>query len=391
MKTRPVAWAGALVLLLSFILVFFLSEGVSSRPGKADRKGVPEKKKLSLRGFPRAAWRESFPGKIEGLHLARKSGDVLVHTHKRVWYYDSSGKILWKQGEDRGWKYIAGSGVSDDGQRILFQVNLEPKVATNLLELDVYYLDQEGHLLWVKDNPYRYNSSQLSPSGHYILFGDPLEKLLKVHDQNLNPLWQKDLYLWYISFDPKEHFLFDAVEGLLFNLEGRQVWDVGGFSRILSVSDDAEVILTQRFLGRESTQDMYLVARTALKKVVFSGLGGCVSPDGSLLALVGPDGNLKVYRTQEVLTADIKELPPLFQCPFLRPSLLNFSRDNTTLLVFGKENQFQTRLMLVGLSENKVLWKEGLEDTIKPPLVTEDNRLILIKRDPTTIDMLIAY
>ncbi|GEM_PF-1174849 len=391
MKTRPGAWAVALVLFFSFILVFFLSKRVYPGSGRADKKGSLQKGKLSIRGYPRGAWRESFPGKIEGLHLARRSGDVLVHTHKRVWYYDADGKLLWKQGGGRGWSYITGAGVSDDGQRILFQVNLEPKVATTLLDLDIYYLDREGHLLWVKDNPYRYNSSQLSPSGRYIMFGDPLEKLLKVHDQNLNPLWQKDLYLWYISFDPKEHFLFDAVEGLLFNLEGRQVWDVGGLSRILSVSDDAEVILTQRFLGRKSTDEMYLVARTALKKVVFPGLGGCVSPDGSLLALVSPDGLLKVYRTQEVLTANIEELPPLFKCSFLRPHLLKFSRDNESLLIFGKENQFQARLMLVGLSENKVLWKESLDESIKTVFPTEDNRLILIKRDPTTIDMLLAY
>jgi hypothetical protein len=245
--------------------------------------------------------------------------------------------------------------------------------------------------LWTKDNPYRYNMTQLSPTGSYIVFGDPMEKQIKIYDANLNLLWTKELYLWYISFDPKEHFLFDAVEGLLFNLEGRQVWDVGGLSRILSVSDEAEVMLTQKFLGRKGTDEMYLIDRTAIKKVVLQGRGGCVSPDGSMVAIVTPDKKLKIYRTKELLTTSVEELPPIFQCDYFEPKFMNFSRDNMTLLAFGKQSIYQRELILIGLNQNKILWKESLPDTVKEVLTTQNNRYILTKQDPTTIQMYLGY
>ncbi len=386
---RPIrnTWPVFVIVFASFLLVTLFCSHVTPRAKETDLT----RKKLTLKGFPRAIWRESFIDEVRYFHLAFKSGDVLVYTNNYVWLYDSSGKLLWKQGEGRDWKYITGGGISDDGRKIIFQVNLEKKVATNLLDMDMYYLDREGKLIWVKDNPYRYNQSQLSRTGKYILFGDPIEKNVKVYDQNLNHLWERELYLWYISFDPMENFLFDAHGGLLFNMEGRQVWDVGGLARILSVSDNAEVIISQRFLGRKTTSEMYIVGRVALKKVVLNGAGGCVSPDGSLVAVVTDDTKLKVYRTQELFTSSPEQLPPIFQCDFLKADVLNISRDNMTVLVFGKENMYQRTLMLVGLNQNKVLWKESFPDHIKKVYLTENNKYILVKQDPTTIEMFQAY
>lgn len=380
-------------ILISFAACMMITSSMRTQAGqkKGKDRRILESKNLSFKGYPRAMWRESFPQEIKGSCLARKSGDVLIHTYEKVWLFDSSGKLVWKQGDGRGWKYIAGAGISEDGRKAIFQVNLEPKIATNLLELNVYCIDREGTLLWAKNNPYRYNLSQLSPGGNYIIFGDPIEKLIKVHDQGLNLLWQKELYLWYIDFDPKENFLFDAVEGLLFDMKGRQLWDMGGQGRILSVSEDAEVILTQKFLGRESTRDMQLISRTALKKVMLEGFGGCVSSDGSLAAIVNSKGWIQVFRTKEILEGGLEGLPPIFQYEFLSAELMNFSDDNKSLLVFGKETQYKTRLLLAGLSENKVLWMESFEDSVKPPQVTRDNRLILFMRDPNTVEMFAAY
>ena len=43
------------------------------------------------------------------------------------------------------------------------------------------------------------------------------------------------------------------------------------------------------------------------------------------------------------------------------------------------------------MEKKKVLWSEGLQESIKQVLPTEDNRLILIKWDQTTIEMFKGY
>ena len=350
----------------------------------------PDQDQTPHDSWPQVDWRESFPEEIQGFDLARRTGEVVVHSDRHVWYYNAEGKLAWKMGEGKGWQYLGSAGISWDGQRVLFQSNLEPRRHTNLLNLDVYLVDGSGNLEWVKKNPYRYNTSKFSPSGRYILFGDPLEKTTKVYDQNLNLLWQKELYLWYVIFDPAEQFLFDSVTGLLFDLQGRQVWDLGGNNRVLSVSDRAEVVLAARFLGLQPASDLFLISRTALKKVPLQGSAGCVSPDGSLLAYANGDHQIVVYRTPELFSAG-PELKPIFTVGFAKPLLMNLSRDNRSLFVFGQENQFQTVLMLVWLPEQKVRWKEGVQDTVQEVKVTEDNRGIVYQKDKNTLVKLRGY
>jgi len=340
--------------------------------------------------WPKVAWRETFLEEIQGFDLARRSGEVVVHSNHHVWYYNAEGKQAWKMGEGKEWKYIGGAGISWDGQRVLFQTNLEPRRSTNLLNLDVCLADAAGNLEWVKKNPYRYNTTRFSPSGRYILFGDPIEKTTKVHDQNLNLLWQKEIYLWYVVFDPVEHFVFDSLSGLLFDLEGRQVWDLGGNNRILSVSDNAEEVLSARFLGTQPQSALFLVSRTALKKVPLIGNSGAVSPDGSLLAYANGAHQILVYRTAELFSAG-PDLKPIFTVGFEKPMLMNISRDNRSLFVFGQENQMRWVLMLVWLPEQKVLWREGVQDVVRDVKVTEDNRWIVYKREKLSLVKLQGY
>ena len=340
--------------------------------------------------WPKVVWRESVTEEIQSFYLARRAGQVMFHSQERVWYDGAEGKQVWKMGEGRGWKYIGGGGISWDGQRVLFQTNLEPRRHTNLLDLDVYLVDGAGNLVWVKKNPYRYNTSRLSPSGRFILFGDPFEKTTKVYDQNLNLLWEKEIYLWHVMFDPEEHYLFDSVSGLLFDPQGQQVWDMGRNMRVLALSDDAEVLLAGRFLGGPQAQELFLISRTALKKVPMPGLSGSVSPDGSMFAYATPEHQVRVYRTAELFTAG-PELKPLFTLGFAQPLLMNLSRDNRSLFIFGQENQLQWSLILVWIPERKVLWREGVEDVVRDVQVAEDNRFVVFKKDKTTLVKLQSY
>lgn len=364
------------------ILVLLLAAGGAGSEENPDR---------APRGnWPQVVWRESIPAEIQAFCLARRTGEVLFHSLEQVWYLSAEGRQVWKMGEGRGWKYIGGAGLSWDGQRALFQTNLEPRRHTNLLELEVHLVDGAGQVLWVKKNPYRYNTSVLSPSGRLLLFGDPFEKSVKVYDQNLSLLWEKDIYLWHVRFDPEERYLFDSVSGLLFDLTGRQVWDMGRNMRVLSVSRDAEVLLTARFLGGPNAPELFLMSRTALKKMPLPGRDGAVSPDGSLFAYAAPESQVRVYRTAEFLAAGT-EVKPLLSLDFGQPVLMNLSRDNRSLFIFGRENQFQWSLMLVWIPTGKVLWREGVEEVVREVQVTEDNRFVVFKKDRSTLVKLQAY
>jgi len=352
----------------------------------------PDLDKTPRGKWPKVVQRETYLEEIQGFDLARRTGELVVNSLERVWYYNTEGKQVWKMGDGKEWKYVGNLGISWDGQRVLFQTNLQPRHGTNQLDLDVHLVDAQGELQWVKKNPYRYNTSKFSPSGRFVLFGDPMEKTTKVYDQNLNLLWQKEIYAWYVVFDPAEEFLFDSVSGLLFDLEGHQVWDMGGNNRVLSVSDRAEVVLGARFLGLQPAADLFLIGRTALKKVPLKGRGGCVSPDGSLLAYVNAEGKVVVYRTQELFSAG-PELKPIFSLGFDQPLLMNLSRDNRSLFVFGQENQTlqQWGMMLVWLPDQKVLWKENVQDVVRDVKVSEDNRWIAYKREKMSLVKMQGY
>lgn len=377
-KKRQTGWRIGLLVLAAALLW-------------AGRK-EPDLDKAPRGNWPKTVQRETYTEEIQGFDLARRTGELAVNSNQHVWYYNAEGKQVWKMGEGRGWQYVGNLGISWDGQRVLFQTNLQPRQATNLLDLDVHLVDAGGNLQWVKKNPYRYNTSKFSPSGRYVLFGDPIEKATKVHDQDLNLLWQKEIYLWFVVFDPAEQFLFDSVSGLLFDFEGRQVWDMGGNTRVMSVSDRAEVVLAGRFLGLQPTSELYLVSRTALKKVPLKGGVGCVSPDGSLLAYANAERKVVVYRTQELFSAG-PELKPIFSLNFDRPLLMNLSRDNRSLFIFGQVSQAQMKwaLMLVWLPEQKVLWEQGVEDVVQDVKVSEDNRWIAYKREKMSLVKLRGY
>jgi hypothetical protein len=158
----------------------------------------------------------------------------------------------------------------------------------------------------------------------------------------------------------------------------------------LSVSDNAEEVLSARFLGTQPQSALFLVSRTALKKVPLIGNSGAVSPDGSLIAYANGAHQILVYRTAELFSAG-PELKPIFTVGFEKPMLMNISRDNRSLFVFGQENQMRWVLMLVWLPEQKVLWREGVQDVVRDVKVTEDNRWIVYKREKLSLVKLQGY
>jgi len=240
-------------------------------------------------------------------------------------------------------------------------------------------------VVWQKPNPYRYQNAMLSPSGNYILVGELMHHGVKCFDGNLNPLWTRDIQYWYITFDPLEHYIFDGEVGALYTVAGEPVWNMGAYTRILSVSDNADYVMTQYFRTAEAAQRIFLIGRTALKKIELQGTGGCVSPDGLLTAYVGEDKKLKVYRTLELLQGGGQGLPPLFTDDFIRPYVIQISRDNRSLFVMGLKSGLRSVITLVDLEKMKTAWERPVEGSVRVALPTEDNRWVLLKADERTL------
>jgi hypothetical protein len=143
--------------------------------------------------------------------------------------------------------------------------------------------------------------------------------------------------------------------------------------------------MTQYFRTAEAAQRIFLIGRTALKKIELQGTGGCVSPDGLLTAYVGEDKKLKVYRTLELLQGGGQGLPPLFTDDFIRPYVIQISRDNRSLFVMGLKSGLRSVITLVDLEKMKTAWERPVEGSVRVALPTEDNRWVLLKADERTL------
>ncbi len=369
-------------LAVGLIVIALLAAGSSQGRKKWGKANVGSPERSS-----RSVWVQTFPEKVKHAYLATQTGEVLVHSLNHVWLVGSNGVVSWTQGNGQGWNYICGAGIAADGSRSLFQTDTQPKQATNLLNLTVHYLDREGEVIWSNPNPYKYNSSQLSPSGKYIFFGDAFEKGARMFDEQFNLVWEKDLYLWYLIFDPLENYTYDAVDGLLFNMQGRQVFDFGARgNKIYGISDNAEVILVKQFLGPKRSE-MFLMSKKMLKRVDFMGLGGGVSPDGSLIAVVTEKKKLKVFDTLQVLEAGNLDVEPLIQTGLARTQIMNFSRDNQTLFIKG-DNMAGQLLMMIDLENKQILWKAPPPSGTTKVVPMQDNKNIMVLTDSSTVMML---
>lgn len=373
-------------MFLAALTIALSAVPAGSAPG-ADEEEAP---KITSPGkklvFPALIWTYGFPEEVVGAALAGKTGQLAAATSHKVYYFEPGRPdAVWDAGQGVQWKHIDDVGISWNGDRVLFQTDIKQKKSTEAMNLTIHLLDGQGNQLWEKLNPYRYEDAMLSPSGKYIIIGEALHTRTKVFDDNLNLLWEREMQFWYLAFDPLERYLFDGEGGILYNIAGEQVWDFGRYTLILSVSDNAEFVMTKYYRTVKSSQRMFLMGRLALKKIEFAGTGGCISPDGTYTAFVSADKKLVVYRTRELLSSGAESLPPLFQTGYLKPTVMHISRDNRSLFVLGEENQLITTMMLVDLTRMKVAWKKSMAESIRVALPTEDNREVVVQAGPITL------
>jgi hypothetical protein len=343
-----------------------------------------DQERLSLTGFPRETWSRTFSAEVKEAAIAVHTGEVVACTESMVYYFRDRAQPAWTAGEGQDWKHVADLGIGWDGRRVLFQTDRKPRLSTEGMTLTVHFFDGEGKESWQKPNPYRYESCLLSPSGRYLAFGEEMAPGLKLYDENLNPLWQKPIKFWHLRFDPTEKYLFDGEGGILYTLEGAQVWDAGPYARVLSVSDEANYLMTQYFRTVSSGQSIFLLGRREFKKIELRGAGGCVSPDGLLSAYVTIAGRLEVYKTAELLAAGA-QAKPLFTAAFKKPWMMQIGRDNRTLLTLGAESDNRSVLMLADLVAMKIGWKKTVDPAVRLARPTENNDQVAVRTDPRTL------
>jgi hypothetical protein len=365
------------LLALTFVLVVgTFSESAYSEQGK-DKDGP--KKGL--------VFKESWKEDLKGVYLATSTGDVLVHTEQWVRFYDVNGKLVWKKDD---LNFVTGGGVSREGDLIIYQSSPVPKTGQlTTLDLTVHILNHQGDEVLSKPNPYRYFNTLLSPKGTYIVFGEATAKKIYVYDKNLNPLWERETYLWYIGFDPDERFLFDSVSGMLLNTDGRRVWELPAGQKFLGISSGAEVVLSQPFLTIGSGRNkLYLTNRVSLEQVILDGYCAGVSYDGSLIAYQGLDRKVLVYRTRELFEKEKGrgEANPVWSLDINLAKLLQFSRDAQSLFIYGETSQKYGKAIFIDLNSGKKLWDKEWFSPLLKYVLSEDNRFFLAQTDSRSIE-----
>jgi hypothetical protein len=369
-------------LILAVVSISLISKDASSQFKKKKDPVSSPTKKLA---YPLPVWSKVFTSEIIGVDIAERTGAVVVSSSNKIYYFQDSAKPLWTAGKKTGWKHIQDLDISSDGSKIFFQTDIKQKKQTESKSLTVHILDQEGNELIAAPNPYRYQNAIFSPRGSYLIFGELMHRGVKLHDHNMNLIWEKPLEFWYLAFDPGEKYIFDGKDGKLYSASGEQVWEFGPYTKILSVSDDAEIVMTQYYLLMKETQKMFLMGRLQLRKIELMGNGGAVSPDGTMCAYVDPDRNLVVYRTKELLSAGSAQIPPLFKTKFGKPISVNISRDNRTLFVMGKESEYKSQMMLVDLEKMKISWRKKVPQTMKTAIPTENNKFVIAEHQNNMI------
>jgi hypothetical protein len=229
----------------------------------------------------------------------------------------------------------------------------------------------------------------LSPKGTYIVFGEATAKKIYVYDKNLNPLWERETYLWYIGFDPDERFIFDSVSGMLLNTDGRRVWELPAGQKFLGISSGAEVVLSQPFLTIGSGRNkLYLTNRVSLEQVILDGYCAGVSYDGSLIAYQGLDRKVLVYRTRELFEKEKGrgEANPVWSLDINLAKLLQFSRDAQSLFIYGETSQKYGKAIFIDLNSGKKLWDKEWFSPLLKYVLSEDNRFFLAQTDSRSIE-----
>ena len=318
--------------------------------------------------------------------MARGSGDFVVYGKDWLSYFNARGKQVWKK---KDFKYICGVGISRDGQVVLYQSSLVPKKGPQTtLDLMVHLVDGTGKELLSVPNPYRYFYSLLSPKGNYIVFGDPMAKKIYVYERNLNRLWERETYLWYISFDPEEEFIYDSAFGLVLNMKGRRVWELPRGMKFLSISARAEIILSCPFLLVKSKNQIYLTARTTLEQVIFQGLNAVVSYDGALVAFQNLEKEVQLWRTRDLIDHIKAHAPPkmLGKVDFMPCKIINFSFDDKTIFLYGVSKQGLAMAKLIELGNFKTIWSKGWSKEPKKILIGEQNQNLLVQIDDYVVE-----
>ncbi len=334
----------------------------------------------SSKTFPAIVWKLVLPEPISGIDMAEETGHAVVGTESKLIYMKDGPGPEWTAGPGKGWKYLRDPAVSRDGTRVFFQTDDKRKKTTEKLDLTVRMHDGQGNELWARPNPYKNKFATLSPEGGYIAFGEPIHQGVWIHDSKMEKLWGNEhMQYWSIAFDAEDKYFFDGQGGILYTVEGKQVWDFGPRTRVLSVSDNAEYILTSYYITLKTGTTMFLMGRLDLKKIVLKGTGGRVSPDGSLTAYVNGEGELAVYNTAELLGMGPDKLRPLYKRPFKRPWYMNIGRDNRTLFVLGEEDEKSSAMLFIDLEAREERWREPVGDQVKVADARDDNSEVLVR------------
>ncbi len=339
--------------------------------------------------FPEIAWTRVFPENVKGVAMAADAGKVVVCTDSKTYCLTDNVEPDWTLSE--GWKHAQDLGISADGSLVYFQTDDKPKKNTEAMTLTSRLLDGSGNQIWAKPNPGRYQSGTLSPKGKYVLTGEVMHPLVRLYDAELNFIWEKPIQYWYVTFDPTESYIFDGIGGILYTTDGNMVWEYGPNTRILSVSNQAQMVMTQYYRTVKQGQTMFLMSRTALKKIEFKGQGGCVSPDGSLAAVVDENEKLGVYQSSELMASGLASAKPVFSTAFQKPWVIAISADNGKLIAMGRENSSKSAMLLADLKSGEVLWTKPVDSRLRNIYPTSDLKYVAVQTNDDTVVKYICY
>ena len=156
---------------------------------------------------PKLLWEKTFTDRVRGIYIAQNTGNVLVHTLKKFWYFTPLGEILWEKVDRENWGWIGGVGISNDGENIIFQAALATEKSAQVKSFYTYYLNKKGKVLWSSKTIKGITS--FSPDGKFIITGSALDKEIEVYNNRGMLLWKvRTAGIWNIKFDPTGKIFF---------------------------------------------------------------------------------------------------------------------------------------------------------------------------------------
>ena len=108
----------AMIAVAAVLFVLYLSRA-SVGAGDEDKEPKIRRPGGAL-VFPLLEWSRAFPHELNGVAVAKKTGETVALTRSKLYYFDGdSPDPAWTAEGDPGWKHTQSLGVSWDGSRIM--------------------------------------------------------------------------------------------------------------------------------------------------------------------------------------------------------------------------------------------------------------------------------